>query len=54
MKTDIQTVIILLVSIWTVTSLLFGWLLIASERRHRKRQKHYELVEKWLNEAARK
>lgn len=39
MKTDPKTVVILLVSIWTISSLLFGWLLIASEKARKQRQK---------------
>lgn len=48
MKTDIQTIIILLVSIWTTVSLLFGWLLVASEKARKARQKikfPYEMEE---------
>lgn len=39
MKTDPKTIIILFVSIWTTVSLLFGWLLIASEKARKARQK---------------
>ena len=39
MKTEIQTVILLFVSIWTLGSLLFGWLLVASERARKERNK---------------
>lgn len=53
MKTDIQTIIILLVSIWTIVSLSFGWLLLASEKARKQRNKikfPYE-VESEENEA---
>jgi hypothetical protein len=38
MKTEIQTVILLFVSIWTTVSLLFGWLLLRSNKQCRKAQ----------------
>lgn len=52
MKTDIQTIILTIATTWTITSIALGWLLLASERKHKKRQAHYDLVEKWLNEAS--
>lgn len=52
MKTDIQTIIAVIIATWIITSIALGWLLLASEKRHKARQKHYDLIEKWLDEAA--
>lgn len=39
MKTEPQTVILILVSIWTLGSLFFSWLLVASEKARKERNK---------------
>lgn len=54
MNTDIQTIILTIATTWTITSIALGWLLLASEKRHKARQKHYNLIEKWIDQAAKK
>jgi len=39
MKTDLQTVILVILTTWTLGSLAFGWLLVASEKARKERQK---------------
>lgn len=39
MKTDPQTIILLVVGVWTITTTLLAWLLLRANKLHRRSQR---------------